>query len=112
MHCCIIDNHQQTLHHFGLLLVLDVICCTHGIASGHSYARLNACSGQLAPTAGDQTSQQTLEGPCVQQPQQAGNVRAPCGAFKSMLELLESRLKARGMMAGGAGDAAGWQVQP
>ncbi len=47
----------------------------------------------------------------MQQPQQAGNVRAPPETFNSMLEKLKSRLKARETMAGGAGDAAGRQVQ-
>ncbi len=112
LHCCIIDKHQQTLHHFGLLLVLDEICCTHITASGHSYARLGTCSGHLAPTAGHQTSQETVEGPCVQQSQQADSVRVPRGTFKNMLEMSRSGPKAREMMAGGAGDAAGWQVQP
>lgn len=48
----------------------------------------------------------------MQLPQQAGNVRVPPETFNSMLEAWKSRLKAQELMAGGADDAAGRQVQP
>ena len=88
--------------------MLDEIWCTHITACGHSYARLETCSRHLVCTAGDQTA----EGPSVQQPQQAGSVRVPPETFNSMLEVLKSRLKAQEIMAGGADDASGRQVQP